>query len=326
MYKTLKDFDFTGKRVIVRVDFNVPLKEGKVDNDKRIRSALPTINYLHEHEAKIILMSHLGRPKGKIVDELRMDPVAERLSELTGKKVTKLDDCVGEDVEKAVKGMAQEEIILLENLRFHAEEKENDDAFAQKLSRLADIYINDAFGAMHRAHASVEAITKHLPSGAGLLVEKELEMLSKVDDPERPFYAILGGLKVSDKIKVIDNLLKKVDKLFIGGAMMCTFGLAKGYEMGKSVIEPDKVGLAKELMKNEKLILPTDTVTGESLTEEAKAETYGFDKVPKDRACLDVGPETVKSWKGLLNDAKTIIWNGPLGLSEVPSLQRARMR
>ncbi|MFH1132865.1 MAG: phosphoglycerate kinase [Nanoarchaeota archaeon] len=316
MYATLNDIDVLGKRVIVRVDYNVPLKDGRVSNDKRIRETLPTIENLLRHGAKVILMSHLGRPDGKVVEEMRLAPVGEQLGKLLNRKIVLVNDCIGPAAEAAAHDLKEGQVLLLENLRFHPEEEADDLSFAEKLANLADIYVSDAFGTLHRAHASVEGITHFLPSAAGMLVEREIKMLSKVNNAERPFYAILGGVKVSDKIKVINNLLQKVDRLFIGGAMMCTFFLAKDYEMGKSKVEPAQVDLAKSLLANPKIVLPVDVLLDDGTVCKP-------DAVSKERACFDLGPETVAQWKKSLADAKTVVWNGPLGKFEEPQFAKA---
>ena len=314
-FLTLKDLDFKEKTVLVRVDFNVPLANGNVTDDKRIRAALPTIEYLLKQKAIVILMSHLGKPDGGVVEELRMDAVAATLSKLLKKPVHKLDDCVGAEVEDFLNECTFGEIVLLENLRFHAEEELNDDDFSQSLAELADVFVNDAFGTMHRAHASVVGITKYLPSCAGFLVEKELTMLGKLlQNPERPFVAIMGGAKVSDKINVIKNLLTKVDALLIGGAMMFTF-LALGYEVGKSKVERDKMALAKELLGNKKIVLPTDTIVAPSV--DAKATVVSVKEMPAEQIGLDIGPETLATYISILQKAKTVFWNGPMGMFEV---------
>jgi len=310
----LDEMDITGKKVLVRVDFNVPLDDdGNITDDSRIKAALPTIQFLLEKNSKIVLMSHLGRPKGKAVDELKMDIVATHLSVLLGQKVTKMDDCINID-------MPEDEIVLLENLRFHEEEKKNDESFAEKLASLADVYVNDAFGTCHRTHASVDAITHHLPSCAGRLLQKEVETLSKaMEKPERPFIAILGGAKVSDKIGVIENLLPKVDAILIGGAMMFTFLKANGHEIGRSLVEDDKLQLAEELIKNagNKVILPVDTVVADSKTAAADPKTVPVNDIPSDMFGLDIGEETVAVFSEMLKDAKTVLWNGPMGMFEV---------
>jgi len=321
MKKTVRDIDVKGKRVLVRVDFNVPLAEGKVADDTRLRATLPTIRYLLDQEAKVILMSHLGRPKGKVVDELRLDPVAERLSELLGLPVRKLDDCVGDEVKAAIEEMKPGEVVLLENTRFHPEERKNDPDFAKKLAELADVFVNDAFGAAHRAHASTAGVAQYLPAVAGLLLERELEMLEKaLESPERPFVAILGGAKISDKIGVIRNLLPKVDALLIAGGMANTFLKAKGYEVGESLVEDESLDVARELMEEagEKLVLPVDAVVADEFAADAASNAVPVDEVPSDWRILDVGPETVELFKRKLADAKTVVWNGPLGVFEFP--------
>ena len=316
---TIKDFNYKDKRVLVRVDFNVPIdKKGNITDDKRIRAALPTINYLLKSNAMVILMSHLGRPEGETVENLKMDKIAKRLEKLLKKKVYKLDDCIGQDAEDFVDKMVDREIVLLENLRFYSEEEANDPDFANSLADLADIYINDAFGTCHRAHASVEGITKYIPSAAGFLLQKEIEIMGNaLKSPKKPFIAVMGGAKVSDKINVITNLLKKVDKLLIGGAMMFTFLKAKGIETGKSLVENNKLSLAKKLLKNKKIILPVDTVIADKIDKKAKSKTVKINNIPKDMIGVDIGPETIKNYKDLIKKAKTIIWNGSLGVNEI---------
>ncbi|HIC94599.1 MAG TPA: phosphoglycerate kinase [Anaerolineae bacterium] len=319
--KTVKDINVTGKRVLMRVDFNVPLAEGKVADDTRLRAALPTIQYLLDQGAKVILMSHLGRPKGKVVEELRMDPVAERLSELLGRPVRKLDDCVGDEVKAAVAEMRPGDVILLENTRFHPEERKNDPDFAKKLAELADVFVNDAFGAAHRAHASTVGVTQYLPAVAGLLMEKELNFLGKaLESPERPFVALLGGAKISDKIGVIQNLLTRVDALLIGGGMANTFLKARGYEVGQSLVEDESLGVAKELLERagEKLALPVDAVVADRFAADAASKAVSVDEVPPDWRILDIGPRTVELFKEKLAGARTVVWNGPLGVFEFP--------
>ncbi len=321
MKKTVRDVEVEGKRVLVRVDFNVPLAEGKVTDDTRIRAALPTINYLLEHGARVILMSHLGRPKGKVVDELRLDPVAERLAELLGKPVRKLDDCVGPEVEAAVAEMRSGDVALLENTRFYSEDESNDPAFARKLASLADIFVNDAFGAAHRAHASTVGLAEHLPSVAGFLMEKEIAFLGQaLTAPKHPFVAVLGGAKVSDKIGVIDNLLTKVDSLLIGGGMANTFLKAQGYEIGQSLVEDDSLDVARETLEraDERLALPVDVVVADRFDAEAESKVVPVDQVPEDWRILDIGPETVELFKQKLAGAKTVVWNGPMGVFEFP--------
>ena len=319
--KTVKDINVTGKRVLVRVDFNVPLAEGKVADDTRLRAALPTIQYLLDQGAKVILMSHLGRPKGKVVEELRMDPVAERLSELLGRPVRKLDDCVGDEVKAAVAEMRPGDVILLENTRFHPEERKNDPDFAKKLAELADVFVNDAFGTAHRAQASTVGVAQYLPAVAGLLMEKELNFLGKaLESPERPFVALLGGAKISDKIGVIENLLTRVDALLIGGGMANTFLKAQGYQVGQSLVEDESLGVAKELLERagEKLALPVDAVVADRFAADAASKAVPVDEVPPDWRILDIGPRTVELFKEKLAEARTVVWNGPLGVFEFP--------
>jgi phosphoglycerate kinase len=321
MKKTIRDVEVEAKRALVRVDFNVPLAEGKVSDDTRIRAVLPTINYLLEHRAKVILMSHLGRPKGKVVDELRLNPVADRLAELLSRPVRKLDDCVGPEVEAVVAQMQPGDVILLENTRFHPEETANDPAFARKLASLADIFVNDAFGAAHRAHASTVGVAEHLPSVAGFLMEKELTFLGQaLTAPEHPFVAILGGAKISDKIGVIENLLTKVDGLLIGGGMANTFLKAQGYEIGQSLVEDESLDVAGGTLERAgaKLVLPVDVVVADRFDAEADSKIVPVDQVPEDWRILDIGPETVELFKRKLAGAKTVVWNGPMGVFEFP--------
>ncbi len=322
--KTIKDVEVSHKRVLVRVDFNVPLSpDGKVLDDFRIRAALPTINYLVEHQAKVILMSHLGRPKGKVVESLRMDPVAKKLSEISGFKVKKLDDCIGEEVKKEVFSMKDGEIILLENLRFHKGEKENDPEFAKELASLGELYVDDAFATAHRVAASTVGVASYLPAVAGLLMEKEIESLTKVlTAPEHPYVAILGGAKVSDKIGVIQNLMDKVDAFLIGGGMCFTFLKAKGYKIGYSLCEDEKIPFAKELLeearkKNIKVVLPADVVTVPEVKETAPSRVVDIEEIPKDGIGVDIGPKTIENFKKVLSTAKMIVWNGPLGVFEI---------
>jgi len=321
MKKTVRDVKVEAKRVLVRVDFNVPLAEGKVTDDTRIRAALPTINYLLEHGAKVILMSHLGRPKGKVVDKLRLDPVPERLAELLGRPVRKLDDCVGRKVEAAVAEMRRGDVILLENTRFHPEEESNDPVFARELASLADIFVNDAFGAAHRAHASTVGVAEYLPSVAGFLMEKEITFLGKaLAAPDHPFVAILGGAKISSKIGLIDNLLTKVDGLLIGGGMANTFLKAQGHEIGQSLVEDDSLDVARETLERagERLALPVDVVVADRFDAEADSKVVPVGQVPEDWRILDIGPETVELFKRKLAGAKTVVWNGPMGVFEFP--------
>jgi len=320
--KSVRDIEVKGKRVFVRVDFNVPLDENqKITSDSRIVASLPTIQYLIDQGARVILASHLGRPKGEVKEDQRLTPVARRLHELLGRPVKKLDDCIGEQVRRAVEAMREGDVILLENLRFHKGEEENDPAFAQELASLADVYVNDAFGAAHRAHASTEGIARLVkPAVAGFLMQKELEMLGGLlAEPARPFVAILGGAKVSDKIKVIRNLMDKVDSLLIGGAMMFTFYRAQGLSTGKSLVEEDKIDLAKELLQaaGDKLILPTDVLVSESPDEPVNVQVVSCSAIPENGFGMDIGPETVKLYAERIAQAKTVCWNGPLGRFEV---------
>lgn len=323
--KTIRDIDVRGKRVFVRVDFNVPLDDGRITDDRRIREALPTIQALRRQGAHVILASHLGRPNGRVDDALRLDPVARRLSELLGAPVRKLPDCVGSEVEAAVAAMRDGDVVLLENLRFHAGEETNDDQFARSLARLADIYVNDAFGTAHRAHASTVGMARYLPAVAGLLMEKELTYLSAaLENPKRPFVAILGGKKVSDKIGVIRNLLSKADALLIGGAMSYTFLRAKGFEVGKSLCEDDKLDLARSLMdgaakRNVPFHLPEDVVVADRFAEDAGRRTVPAEAIPKDWMGMDIGPKTARAYARVIAGAQTALWNGPMGVFEMPA-------
>ena len=321
---TIRDVDVKGKQVLVRVDFNVPMNaEREITDDTRIRAALPTIRYLINHGAKVILASHLGRPKGRPVAEFRMGPVAGRLAELLRKPVRKLDECVGDEVRAEVAVMKDSDVVLLENLRFHAEEEANDEGFAKALADLADLYVNDAFGTAHRAHASTAGVARFLPAVAGFLMEKEIEVMGKaLADPERPFVAILGGAKVKDKVGVVRNLIDKVDTLMIGGGMAYTFLKAQGLEVGQSILEADKIDLAKELMekaraKGTKFMLPLDVVIADRFAEDAKTRVVPVDRIPPDWQALDIGPETVAKFGRAIAGAKTVIWNGPMGVFEM---------
>jgi len=323
--KTIRDIDVHGKRVLVRVDFNVPLKNGAVTDDTRIRAALPTLNYLLEHGAALILCSHLGRPKNKVVPELKMDPVAARLAELLGRPVKKLDDCIGPEVETAAKAAQPGDVIMLENTRFHAEEEANDLGFARQLAGLADVYVNDAFGTAHRAHASTEGVARYLPAVAGFLMEKELEFLGRAtENPVHPYVAILGGAKISDKIGVIENLLVKCDRLLIGGGMANTFFKGMGFEVGDSLVEEEAVATARSLLEGAggRLILPVDVVIADAFDNAAHTRVVAPNDVPAGWRILDVGPKTIATFESALSGAKTVVWNGPLGVFEMPNFAR----
>ncbi len=320
---TVADINFRSQKVLVRVDFNVPLDHGKVADDRRIVGALPTIRKIISDGGKAILCSHLGRPKGKHVDELSLRPVAVRLSELLGQDVAFAEDCIGPEASNLVGKMNDGDCLLLENLRFHARETENDPEFAQKLASLADIYVNDAFGSAHRAHASTEGVTRYFAQAvAGYLMEKELKYLGEaLDNPQRPFAAILGGAKISGKIDVITHLMDKVDLLLIGGGMTFTFSKAMGYPIGDSLLEEDKVELAKEIIakirdSRAKLYFPTDAVIASEISDDAKTEVVDIDKIPDGMKGLDIGPKTIALFEEALADAKTIVWNGPMGVFE----------
>jgi len=324
MKKTLKDMDFKGKKVLVRVDFNVPLKDGVVGDKTRIKAALPTIEYLIKEEAKVLLISHLGRPGGEPKDDLKMDPVAKALANLLNKEVKKADDSIGKEVKKAADSLENGEVMLLENSRFHAGEKKNDPEFAKELASLADLYVNDAFGAAHRAHATTVGVTEFLPAAAGFLMQRELNALGEVmENPESPFVAIMGGAKVSDKIDVIKNLINKVDKLIVAGGIANTFLLAKGYEVGDSLVEADKVDLAKELMdeaaeKGVDIVLPIDVVIADDFSNDANTQTVAADEISAGWQVLDCGgSQSLENYKEIIKSAKTVIWNGPLGVFEM---------
>lgn len=325
--KTIADLsqaDVEGKKVLVRADFNVPLDDsGNITDDTRIRAALPTIKDLTGKGAKVILCSHMGRPKGEVKEELRLTPVAKRLSELLGQEVTKCDDCVGDEVTSTVNAMENGQVVLLENLRFHSEETKNDPEFAKALAANADLYVNEAFGTAHRAHASTEGVTKYLsPCVAGYLIEKELKFLQNaVDNPQRPLAAIIGGSKVSSKIGVIETLLEKCDKLLIGGGMIFTFYKARGLNVGKSLVEEDKLELAKSLEAKAKesgvqLLLPTDVVVADNFAADANDRTVSVEEIPDGWMGLDIGPDSVKVFQDALADCNAVIWNGPMGVFE----------
>jgi 3-phosphoglycerate kinase len=323
--QTIRDADVAGKRVFVRVDFNVPLQDGQVTDDSRIRAAIPTIKALVDQGAQVVLASHLGRPKGKVQDGLRLRPVGARLTQLIRRNVPVTGDALGVGTEDAVKRMRPGEILLLENLRFHAEEEANDPEFAKALASYADIYVNDAFGTAHRAHASTVGIAEILPAYAGLLMERELEMLSKVlEAPERPFAAILGGAKVSDKIGVIDNLLKKVDVLVLGGGMANTFLLAEGKSVGKSLAEHDRVDDGRRILaaaekRKVRVVLPVDVIVAKEVTRGTEYKTLPAEKIPASWHIVDVGAKSLELMQDALADARTVFWNGPLGVFEIPS-------
>lgn len=317
---SIRDFDFTGKRVLVRCDFNVPLENGQITDDRRITEALPTITFLVEKGAAVILCSHLGRPKGGPAPEFSLKPVATRLSGLLYKEVRLLADCVGPEVEAACHAMKPGDVILLENVRFHAEEEKNDPAFARQLANLADFYVNDAFGTAHRAHASTAGVADYLPSAAGFLIDKEIEYLGKaVNDPKRPLVAVMGGSKVHDKIALIDNMLPNVDRLLIGGGMVFTFLKAQGKEIGKSLLDAESIDYAAGLLKEnpDKILLPTDVVVAPEFNPESPATTVSVEAMPNDQIGLDIGPDSSAAFAKVILDAGTVIWNGPMGVFEM---------
>jgi phosphoglycerate kinase len=323
---TVRDIEVAGKRVLVRVDFNVPVdaRTGAITDDSRIRAALPTIKYLIERKARVILMSHLGRPEGKATKEFSLAPVAERLSKILDKKVTLTADCVGPEVEKAVATMKAGDVLLLENLRFHPEEEAGSAEFAKALARLGDVFVNDAFGTSHRAHASIVGIAKYLPAVAGLLLEKEINTLSGLlKNPEHPFVALFGGAKVSDKVGMLKNIMSKVDCLLIGGGMAATFLKAKSYEVGKSAVEAESLGTAAELIKQTeksgvRLILPVDVTVAAEIESSATSKVVPVNAVPPDKKIVDIGPKTVELFRKELEKARTVFWNGPVGVAEIP--------
>lgn len=321
----LTDVQLKDKRVLMRVDFNVPLdKNLNITDNNRIINALPSIKYVLKNGGKLILMSHLGRPKGKVVESLRLDPVAKRLSRLLDRPITKLADCVGKDVENVVLNMNSGDVVLLENLRFYKEEEANDSEFSENLAKLGEIYVNDAFGTAHRAHASTFGVTKYIsPAVAGFLMEKELRYLGKaLENPKRPFVALIGGAKISGKIDVIQNLMSKVDAFLIGGGMAYTFFKAMGYEIGNSLLEPEKIGLAKEILvqakeMNVKFLLPVDCRVADAFSETANMKIVAVTDIPADWEGLDIGPKTVTLFGDALKKAGTVIWNGPMGVFEI---------
>lgn len=327
--KTIRDIQVTGKKVLVRCDFNVPLDDNKnITDENRIIGALPTIEYLIEQDAKVILCSHLGRPKGEVNPKYSLKPVASRLSELLGKQVVMAEDVIGESARNAINSMNNGDVVLLENVRYHKEEEKNDPEFAKQLASLAEVFVNDAFGTAHRAHASTAGVADYLPSVAGYLIQKEIEIMGKaLSNPERPFVAILGGAKVSDKIGVVGNLLDKVDSLIIGGGMAYTFLKAQGYEIGTSICEDDKLDFAKGLIQKAKekgvdFLLPVSTVVAKEFKEDSEHKTVPSNAMPSDWMGLDIGRETVEKFASVIEKAKTIIWNGPMGVFEFPEFAK----
>lgn len=321
-FQTIRDYDFTGKRALVRVDFNVPLKDGVVGDDTRVKAALPTIKMLLEKGASIVLMSHLGRPKGERKMEYSLAPVAAHLGKLLGQEVKMAPDCVGDEVEAMAKALKAGEILVLENVRFYAEETKNVPEFSQKLAKLGDVYVNDAFGSAHRAHSSTTGVTEYLPSLAGLLMEKELNELGKLmDNPGHPFVVLLGGAKVSDKIGVMENLIGKADCILVGGGMAFPFLKADGYEIGTSLCADEDIEVSKRIVEkaegtSTKLMFPIDIVGATEFAENAPNEVYGVDDIPADRMGLDIGPKTVEAYTNVIAGAQTIFWNGPMGVFE----------
>jgi phosphoglycerate kinase len=325
--RTLEDVEITpGQRVLVRVDFNVPLKEGRITDDTRIRAALPTIHHLIEKGGRVVLMSHLGRPKGKADPALRLEPVSRRLSELLGKPVRQAPDCVGPEVEAQVEALKPGEVLLLENVRFHPEEEENDSAFAARLARLGDLFVNDAFGSAHNTDASVEGVAHHLPSAAGILLAKELDTLGRaLEQPREGFVAILGGSKVEDKLGVIRNLLPRVERLLVGGGMAFTFLKARGYEIGRSLLDADFLEQAKALLDSPeggRIELPTDVVVTDDLKNPTTHRVVSAREIPPDMLGVDIGPETTRRYQELLRNPRNVIWNGPMGVFENPDFAK----
>ncbi|MED4228683.1 phosphoglycerate kinase [Neobacillus cucumis] len=321
--KTLKDIDVKGKRVFCRVDFNVPMQDGKITDETRIRAAVPTIQYLVEQGAKVILASHFGRPKGQVVEEMRLTPVGVRLSEILGKEVKKADEAYGDSVKAIIDTMNEGDVLLLENVRFYPGEEKNDAELAKNFAELADVYVNDAFGAAHRAHASTEGIAHYLPAVSGFLMEKELDVLGKaLSNPERPFTAIIGGAKVKDKIGVIENLLELVDNLIIGGGLAYTFVKAQGHEVGKSLLEADKLDLANAFIEKAKqkgvnFYMPVDVVVADDFSGDANKKVVSIEKIPADWEALDIGPKTSEIYADVIKNSKLVIWNGPMGVFEI---------
>jgi phosphoglycerate kinase len=320
--KTVRDIDLHGKKVLMRVDFNVPMQGGVVTDDKRIKAALPTIQYVLDQGASLLLMSHLGRPKGTGFDpEFSLKPAAEALSKLLGRPVQMAPDCVGPEVEAMAKALKPGDVLMLENTRFHKEEEKNDLEFAKKLASLGDVYVNDAFGSAHRAHASTEGVTHYLPAVSGFLMQQELEFLGRAtQNPEHPYVAILGGAKISDKIGVIENLLTKCDSLLIGGGMANTFLAAKGYNMQDSLVEPDAIATAKDILSKsgDRLLLPDDAVIADKFDAEAQSQVVEADKVPAGWRIMDIGPKTIAEYSAAIKGARLVVWNGPMGVFEMP--------
>lgn len=320
--KTVRDIDVAGKKVLVRVDFNVPIQDGKVGDDTRIQAALPTINYLLDHGASLILCSHLGRPKGEPDPEFSLKPVAAHLGDLLGQQVVFVEDCIGPLADEAAQHLQPKGVLLLENTRFHAGEKKNDPEMAKQLASLADIYVNDAFGSAHRAHASTAGVAQFLPAVAGFLMEKEIRYLGQaIADPQRPFLAILGGAKISDKIGVIKNLLTKADQVLIGGGMANTFFKAQGYPVGDSLVEDESLDVAREIIStaNNQLRLPVDVVISDEFSNDAQFKVISMGPIPDGWRILDIGPETVANFGKLISEAGTVVWNGPMGVFEFPN-------
>ncbi len=323
---TVRDIEVRDKRVLVRVDFNVPLdaETGAITDDSRIRAALPTIRYLIERNARVILISHLGRPRGKVVDELRLTPVAQRLSQILGQQVGVAANCIGSEVEKSVMTLRDGDVLLLENLRFHSDEETGSADFAKSLARLGDVFVNDAFGTSHRAHASISGIAQYLPAVAGLLLEKEINNLGGLlENPAHPFTSLFGGAKVSDKVSMLENIMGKVDCLLIGGGMAATFLKAKSYEIGQSLIEEDSVDTAAGLIEEAarsgvRLILPVDVVIADEIGVEAKGQIVPVDSIPADKKIVDIGPQTIENFRKELQGSQTVFWNGPVGVEEIP--------
>jgi 3-phosphoglycerate kinase len=328
--KTIRDIDVSGKRVLVRADLNIPLDEdtGAISDDTRIQAVIPTIRYLIDRKARVILCSHLGRPQGKVVDELRLAPVAGRLSEILGSPVEMATDCIGPQVEEVVGRLKEGDVLLLENLRFHPEEEKNDPGFVKALARLADIYVNDAFGTAHRTHASTVGVAEHLPAVGGFLMEKEIDVMYKaLNDPVRPFAAIIGGAKINSKIGVLEYILDKVDSLLIAGGMSSTFLRALKYDVGQSSVKEDKVSLAQSLVekaaeKGVHLLLPSDVVVADRFASDARSRTVPIDNVPASWYVMDIGQRTIELFEAKLRKSKTIIWNGPVGVFEFPKFSK----